>query len=148
MDTFTLDDRFKKDCIIMGYLDQSVVLLMNNALVPWFILVPMVEAKAGIYDFDKLPREQQILLLDQINLLSHFLRNQFQFDKLNIATIGNIVQQLHIHIVARSKNDYCWPAVVWGTDGQECWSAEKVVEINQQLVKFLPKNYKIFNKSV
>ncbi len=142
MDTFKLDYRLEKDCIKLGYLEGSMVLLMNNSLVPWLILVPVVNSESSVYEFDLLPREHQISLLDQINQLSGFLRYQFQFDKLNIATIGNIVQQLHIHIVARSENDYCWPAVVWGAEGRKCWSEKEVIEINQQLASFLTKNYK------
>ena len=142
MDPFKLDYRLENDCIKLGYLDKNIVLLMNNRLVPWLILVPDLGNDPTLDEFDLLPRNQQTLLLDQINQLSSFLRNQFQFDKLNIATIGNIVRQMHIHIVARSENDYCWPGVVWGAEGQKSWSAKEVSDLRQQIASFLPENFK------
>lgn len=143
MNDFMLDHRLEKDCIFLGTLDNSLVLLMNNRLAPWIILVPKNASAPEIIDFDLLPEQQQILLLKQINQLSKFLRSQFKFDKLNIATIGNIVQQMHIHIVARSKNDYCWPSVVWGADGKEQWTPDQVSQISHQLCEFLPDNFKM-----
>jgi len=144
MDDFNLDYRLNEDCIKLGYLDDNLVLMMNNSLVPWLILVPSLDST--VYEFDLLNRDQQIALLDQINQLSSFLRKQFHFDKLNIATIGNIVRQMHIHIVARSENDYCWPAVVWGAKGRQFWTDEQITRIQHQLVEFLPNNFKILHK--
>ncbi len=144
MTNFPLDYRLEKDCIKLGYLGDSVVLIMNNSLVPWIVLVPSTES---INEFDLLDRDKQILLLDQINLMSRFLRKQFQFDKLNIATIGNIVRQMHIHIVARSESDYCWPNVVWGAEGRKPWSEDAACNIAQQLTAFLPNDFKLLDKS-
>ena len=142
MDIFPLDYRLEKDCIKLGFIGDSTVLLMNNSLVPWMILVPSTGA---IDEFDQLGLDQQIELLDQINLISHFLRHHFQFDKLNIATIGNIVRQMHIHIVARSVDDYCWPGVVWGAGGRKAWSDDETKNIAQQLANFLSEDFKLAN---
>ena len=115
---------------------------MNNHHIPWLILVPANKTETSNDEFDLLPRDQQIALLDQINLLSSFLRKYFKFDKLNIATIGNVVRQLHIHIVARSKDDYCWPDVVWGNNRQAPWDESKTNIITEQLESFLPDTFK------
>ena len=147
MEPLTLDSRLENDCLILGYLDESLVLLMNNSQIPWLILVPDTSSAASADEFDLLSREQQIILLDQINLLSAFLRKYFQFDKLNIATIGNVVRQLHIHIVARSVNDYCWPGIVWGQDNQSQWTAGEVDNIRQQLATYLPGKFKKCNNA-
>ena len=143
MEIFPLDYRLDKDSIKLGYLSNTVVLLMNNSLVPWIILVPSTDS---IDEFDLLERDKQILLLDQINLISRFIRKQFQFDKLNIATIGNVVRQMHIHIVARSEDDYCWPNVVWGTKSCKPWTEDEASNIAQQLAAFLPNDFKLLDK--
>lgn len=112
--TFELDPKLASDCFALGDLSLSRLLLMNNALLPWFILVPRVTEKE-IY---QLQADQQQLLLQEINTLSSFAQINFNADKLNVAAIGNIVSQLHIHVVARKTTDCCWPGVVWG--GQQC----------------------------
>lgn len=142
MKPIELDYRLDKDCIKLGYLDDSLILLMNNPQIPWLILVPNTCNSQSSHEFDLLSREQQIQLLDQINLLSKFLRQHFQFDKLNIATIGNIVRQLHIHIVARSEDDYCWPAVVWGQENNASWSNEDINNLIHQMSEFIPDQFK------
>ena len=110
MDSFELDARLASDCLVLGEMDMSLVLLMNNSLLPWFILVP----KTTETEMIDLPRSEQVRVLEEINLLSAFVKNHFAVSKLNIATIGNIVPQLHIHVVGRAPNDCCWPKVVWG----------------------------------
>jgi len=97
-DVFKLDSRLDNDCFTLGQLKTSRLLLLNNSLVPWFILVPETSA-TEIYE---LPHAQQLELLDEINLLSNHLKQNFAVDKLNVAAIGNIVNQMHIHIVGRN----------------------------------------------
>ena len=116
--TFDLDPKLADDCITLGELGLSRLLLMNNALLPWFILVPRVTVKE-IY---QLEADQQQLLLQEINALSEFAQINFNADKLNVAAIGNMVSQLHIHVIARKTSDYCWPGVVWGTTQREDYS--------------------------
>lgn len=108
---FTLHERLQQDCFEVGDLPLSRLLLMNNASVPWLILVPRVE---GISELHQLALEQQYQLLEESNVLAHFLVNEMKADKLNIAAIGNLVPQLHVHHVARFQDDPCWPAPVWG----------------------------------
>jgi len=91
----------------------SRLLLMNNALVPWFILVPEVQ----VTEFHDLPSEQQHQLLDEINALSGFIMAHFGAEKINLGAIGNKVRQLHIHVIGRFESDAYWPGVVWGAPG-------------------------------
>lgn len=129
LSTFKLDPRLANDCLLLGKLNFSLLLLMNNSLVPWFILVPQT-TETEITDL--LPSEQAALL-EEINLISAFVKTNFQISKLNIAAIGNIVSQLHVHVVGRDPSDYCWPNVVWGTSEREAYSDEKIKEITTTL---------------
>lgn len=105
--------------------DCSILLLMRNALFPWFVIVPMTAET----EFHRLAHEQQLRLLRQINLVSDFVEQTFAVQKLNVAWIGNIVSQLHIHIVGRSAEDCCWPGVVWGVKQFEAYSDARVEDI-------------------
>ena len=134
MDHFKLDSRLANDCLVLGELKISLLLLVNNSLLPWFILVPKTSAK----EVTDLSRSDQDALLDEVNLLAAFVKTNFSITKLNIAAIGNIVSQLHIHVVGRDPSDYCWPDVVWGSKEREPYTAEMIDEItasvNEQLV--------------
>ena len=88
------------------------VLLHKNATIPWVILVPIIEVKE-IYE---LPQSMQTTLLKLQKLIANYFQIQFNTKKMNIAAIGNIVSQLHIHIVGRKPTDACWPDVVWGNE--------------------------------
>ena len=124
MSPFSLDPHLQADCYEMLETPQYILLLMNNALLPWLILVP----KAEVSELYELEIKQQTHINKIINQLSHFLKQELNVDKLNIAAIGNIVSQLHIHIVGRRIDDYCWPSVVWGAKGREAYSPEAVKE--------------------
>ena len=128
-DGFELDARLANDCLLLGKLDCSLLLLMNNSLLPWFILVPVTQA-TEIYQMQK---EQQLQLLEEINLLSDFINSEFSIEKLNVAAIGNIVKQLHVHVVGRHSSDYCWPGVVWGADQSEPYSDAEIKRIKKSL---------------
>jgi len=129
MKEFKLDPRLERDCIILGELNNNLLLLMNNSLVPWFVLVPKV-LEMELID---LPDDKQVSVLQDINVLSAFLRNNFDISKLNIAAIGNVVSQLHIHIVGRSPKDYCWPNVVWGVKECQPYSEKRINNIVKQI---------------
>ncbi|HBH35047.1 MAG TPA: HIT family protein [Gammaproteobacteria bacterium] len=138
-DGFELDARLASDCLILGKLDCSLLLLMNNSLLPWFILVPLTQ-ETEIY---QLPREQQLQLLEEINMLSDFINSEFSIEKLNVAAIGNIVKQLHVHIVGRHSSDYCWPGVVWGADQSEPYTDTEVHRIRRSLLIRLKERIKL-----
>jgi diadenosine tetraphosphate (Ap4A) HIT family hydrolase len=120
-----LDARLENDCHILGKLDSTLLLLMDNALVPWFILVPQTD----VSEFHELPQETQLQLLEQINLISTYLKQELSVDKVNVAAIGNIVRQMHIHVVGRTETDYCWPNVVWGADGGKPYTEQELQQI-------------------
>jgi diadenosine tetraphosphate (Ap4A) HIT family hydrolase len=108
---WTLDPQLARDTFAVGELQLARVLLMNDANYPWLILVPRVAGAVEVIDLDG---EQQDQLMDEIAMLSRVLKDVTGCDKLNIAAIGNVVAQLHVHIVARRKGDAAWPKPVWG----------------------------------
>lgn len=103
------------------------VLLKNEANFPWFILVPEVEE--GIEDLHQLDAEQfhEVTLL--IREMSEFVSAYFKPEKLNVACIGNMVRQMHIHVVGRFIEDPAWPGVVWAFDGKLKYDEERAHEI-------------------
>ena len=127
--TVTLHSQLEKDCHLLGQVTGSTLLLHKNALIPWFILVPDTDKN----ELFKLSIEHQQSVLDEINRISHFIEKHFQTDKINIATIGNIVPQLHIHIIGRYTNDFCWPNPVWGQTGSKPYTLDKITSIKKSL---------------
>ena len=141
MKDFKLDPRLANDCIVLGKLDFSFLLLMNNSLIPWFILVPEC-SETEIMD---LPHSEQARLLREINIISSFTKSNFEIMKLNIAAIGNIVSQLHIHIIGRNHDDFCWPNVVWGSTEKVSYTTEQVLNISSLLINQLGKDFSTFS---
>lgn len=136
---FKLDPRLAEDCYLLAELQLSQLLLMNNALLPWYILVPRVSCT----ELHQLSAEQQAMLFQEIKLLSGFIENRYPTDKLNIAAIGNIVQQLHIHIIGRRQSDPWWPGVVWGTTQREAYDQLQLNEVTQALSDALPSEIEV-----
>ncbi len=126
----TLHAQLQADCHMLGMTGDCILLLHKNALIPWFILVPDTAEK----ELFKLGAEHQNRIQTSINSLAHFVEQQFKTDKLNIATIGNIVSQLHIHIIGRFTDDFCWPAPVWGQAGSADYTEGKLQNIKQALL--------------
>lgn len=111
MNSFALHPQLAKDCIEIDNLKLCKVLLMNDQNYPWLILVPR---RAEICEIYELPPEEQALAWHETSEVGKMLMKQCQGDKLNIATLGNMVPQLHIHVVARFKSDPAWPKPIWG----------------------------------
>jgi diadenosine tetraphosphate (Ap4A) HIT family hydrolase len=105
-----LHPQLAKDTVPVCDLALSRVLAMNDGEFPWLILVPR---RAGVSDIIDLGQEQA-QLMDELSLASRALKDETRCDKLNVGAIGNMVPQLHIHIVARRKDDPLWPKPVWG----------------------------------
>jgi len=108
---FSLHPQLAQDTTPVGDLALSRVLLMNDACYPWLILVPR---RAGAVEIVDLGDDDQALLTREIAQASHALRAAAACDKLNVAAIGNVVPQLHVHVVARRRDDPAWPRPVWG----------------------------------
>lgn len=123
---FTLDSRLENDCFVIKELKLSKLLLMNNKLYPWFILVPKRPDMIEIIDLNF---EDQQTLLSEINEISKIIQQKYQPDKLNIAALGNMVSQLHIHIIARYKNDITFPNPVWISNQKEEYDDNEVKNI-------------------
>jgi len=134
--SFSIHPQLLADCIVLGRLRQCHVLLMNNSGVPWFILVPenIVDA-AEIID---LSEEQQQRVLADINAVSEFVRAMPEVTKLNTAALGNVVPQLHIHIVGRNSGDYCWPKLVWASDPGPEYEQARIDQLRSELMQAMP----------
>ena len=103
------------------------LLLKDNALFPWFLLVPEVEE--GIEDLHQLEAGRYDEVMAAVRSVSKFVADHFQPEKLNVACIGNQVRQMHIHIVGRSPGDPAWPGTVWAFDGKLAYQNEEVARI-------------------
>ena len=111
MTTFALHPQLERDTVPVGDLTLSRVLLMKDANYPWLILVPQ---RAGIVEIFDLAEDERTQLMQEIAQASAALKALTECEKLNVAAIGNIVPQLHVHIVARRHSDPAWPKPVWG----------------------------------
>jgi diadenosine tetraphosphate (Ap4A) HIT family hydrolase len=109
--SFALDSRLAADTLAIGDLKLSRALLMNDARYPWLILVPRREGLSEIVDLDPADRA---VLIEEIAAASAFLRALPRVDKLNVGALGNIVGQLHVHVLGRAVGDAAWPGPVWG----------------------------------
>ena len=111
MPDFALDPTLARDTVPLEEWALCRVLLMNDARYPWLVLVP---ARAGLRDFHDLAPADMALATGEITRASKALQALFAPDKLNVAALGNMVPQLHIHVIARFKDDAAWPKPVWG----------------------------------
>lgn len=128
---FVLHPQLAADCFEVGDLPLCRVLLMNEVRYPWFILVPMRE---GMREIHHLETADQVQFWKESARFSSHLETLFKPDKLNVAALGNVVPQLHVHHIARFKNDAAWPAPVWGRFKAEAYEAEALAE-RLQLVR-------------
>jgi len=131
---FTLDPRLKNDTILLGEFELSRVLLMNDARYPWVILVPKV---TGITEPFQLNADQQQQLMLESNFVAKQLNKLVQADKMNVAALGNVVSQLHIHHVARYQQDEAWPAPVWGQGQAVIYNDDEAQAVKAQLITAL-----------
>lgn len=123
--TFQLHPRIEQDCIAIGRFELCRLLMMNDSQYPWFILVPERTNLQEIYQLNKADRQ---LLTEESSYLAENLAVLFNADKMNIAAIGNMVPQLHIHHIVRYKTDKAWPAPVWGKFDTEPYSEQQIAE--------------------
>ena len=123
---FSLAPELQRDCIELADWPLCKVLLMNDSQYPWFILVPR---EAGLKEIIDLCEAQQVTLLRESAKLSKLLQQVFNPDKLNVAALGNMVPQLHIHHIARFKTDAAWPAPVWGKLPAVPYSDEQITSL-------------------
>ncbi len=119
-----------QDCLILGRFPLSHLLLLNDANYPWFILVPNRDDISEIYQLSEVDQQQ---LIHESSLLCRMLTEQFEADKMNIAALGNMVPQLHIHHVVRYRDDVAWPAPVWGAEPAKSYSDADLQQVIKKL---------------
>ncbi|MDQ3617967.1 MAG: HIT family protein [Pseudomonadota bacterium] len=114
----------------LAHFELSELRLMDDANHPWLILVPRVEQAVELIDLDQ---AQQAELMREIALVSRALQATFKPHKLNVAALGNLVPQLHVHVIARFEHDIAWPRPVWGMVAAQPYSPEALVQRIQHL---------------
>lgn len=123
MRAFEVHPRLRRDCHLLGRLELSHLLLQRNAAVPWFLLVPEVQANQ-LHHLQPRVRAQLVRECDAVATL---VEDRYACDRINVAAIGNQVPQLHVHVIGRRADDPCWPGVVWGRlEGGPEWSAAEL----------------------
>ena len=133
---FSLHPRLAAGGFELGRLGTCRLLLKNNALFPWFLLVPEVEQ--GIEDLHQLEPARYDEVMAAVRHVSAFVSHHFHPEKLNVACIGNQVRQMHVHIVGRSTGDPAWPGTVWAFDGKKNYPEDAIARIRQAVSEYLP----------
>ena len=130
---FELDPRLAADSHRVADGPVCQVRLMDDTRFPWLVLVPRIAGAIEWFDLDDADRH---LLLDEVSQAARLLREQSGCDKINIGALGNIVRQLHVHVVARSTGDAAWPGPVWGSGEAKRFSADaletRLAELREQ----------------
>lgn len=109
--SFALDPRLAADTLVIGDLELSRALLMNDSRYPWLILVPR---RDGLREIVDLAADERAALIEEIAAASEFLRALPGVAKLNVGALGNVVAQLHVHVLGRAEGDPAWPGPAWG----------------------------------
>jgi diadenosine tetraphosphate (Ap4A) HIT family hydrolase len=126
----TIDARLLQDCELLGRFPLCHLLLMRDANYPWLVLVPDRDGVREIHHLEDADRQQ---LLRESVLVSALLEEQFRPDKLNVAALGNVVAQLHVHHIVRYRTDPAWPAPVWGRVPARPYAAEVLAVLSERL---------------
>ena len=127
---FQLHERLQQDCLPIGRVSLWQLLMMNDSQFPWFILVPERPDIKEIYQLTVADRQ---LLSEESCFLAENMALLFKADKMNMAAIGNMVPQLHIHHIVRYQTDKAWPAPVWGKFSAEAYTEQKIIELTDKV---------------
>jgi len=120
-DPATLHPRLAADTHCLGALSSALLLLHREAALHWFILVPDTDRD----DLTDLAADERGCLLEDAAALGHLLKAEFAYPKVNVGALGNVVPQLHLHVIGRRPGDFCWPDPVWGQPlPGHVWSGE------------------------
>lgn len=122
MTGFALDSRLQNDTFLIGPLGLCQLLLMNDKRWPWLILVPQ---RAGIAEIHELTPLDQTMLSFETSMVAEAMKTTTGCEKINSGALGNIVRQLHVHIIARNSGDAAWPGPVWGHGTREPYSEQE-----------------------
>jgi len=131
-ETWTLHPQLERDTASIGDLPLSRVLIINDANYPWLLLVPRRPLVVELIDLDDVEQAQ---LMTEVTRVARALRTVTHCDKLNIAALGNVVPQLHVHVIARFRSDAAWPKPVWGAAPPRPYEREELRGFGQPLRK-------------
>ena len=131
-ETWTLHPQLERDTASIGDLPLSRVLIINDANYPWLLLVPR---RPNIVELIDLEEVEQAQLTTEVTRVARALRAVTNCDKLNIAALGNVVPQLHVHVIARFRSDAAWPKPVWGVVPPRPYDREELHNFGQPLRK-------------
>lgn len=135
MEDFHLHPQLQQDCHQLGQLAGARLLLHRNAILPWFILVPETDQ----VEFLLLSGEHQARLMSTCSELASLLLEPLGCQRTNFAAIGNLVPQMHLHVVGRKQTDPCWPAPVWGNLSQsDVYTGQQLAELMVLLQERFP----------
>jgi diadenosine tetraphosphate (Ap4A) HIT family hydrolase len=134
MSSWSLHPQLQKDTVNIGDLPLSRVLVIKDSNYPWLLLVPR---RSEVSDITDLNEVEQAQLTTEINRVSVALKDITKPDKLNIAALGNVVSQLHIHVIARRTSDAAWPRPVWGVAPPEPFDPNELAAFTQALRKLI-----------
>lgn len=118
-----LHPQLEKDSIFLADFKLSQIRMIPDGELTWFLLIPR---RDQMIDWSDLELSDQKILCEEITALSELIKKHDSPDKINVASLGNMVPQLHIHIIARYKNDRAWPNPVWGTNSDKQFNEETI----------------------
>ena len=127
---FELHPRLAQDSLVIGEFDLSLLLLSRDANYPWCILVPKRE---DVFEIHHLSEDEQIQLMRESCRLAEVMTSIFDADKMNVAALGNVVRQLHVHHIVRFTDDAAWPQPIWGKLPPKEYTAEQLTECAKRL---------------
>lgn len=131
---FTLHERLEADTVFVTDWPLCRVLLLNDANYPWLVLVPRRDGVSEVHELDQDDRQT---LMEEMATAAHRLQNHLKARKMNVAALGNVVPQLHVHVVARYQDDAAWPRPIWGVVPTKPYEPEaldaRVAELRQLL---------------
>ena len=130
MNEFKLNFRLLEDSTFVTKLNVSQVRLNHDARFPWLILIPEI---AGLKELHDIPDQKQAIVQKELNFCSAALQELASADKMNVAALGNLVPQLHIHVIARKHDDSAWPKPVWSAGEAKPYEEENLAMLVNKL---------------
>jgi diadenosine tetraphosphate (Ap4A) HIT family hydrolase len=135
---FALDQRLQQDTLTIGDFPLCRLLLSNDSNYPWFILVPRINGISEVFQLSVIDQQK---LWSETTTLAQLLSEGFGADKMNIGALGNVVSQLHVHVIVRKRDDMAWPAPVWGKHPARPYTEEQVAAIRARLRELSPADF-------
>nr|WP_286670971.1 MULTISPECIES: HIT domain-containing protein [Pseudomonas] len=128
----------QQDTLVIGDFPLCRLLLSNDSNYPWFILVPRINGISEVFHLDVADQQK---LWEETTGLAQLLNDGLGADKMNIGALGNVVSQLHVHVIVRKRDDVAWPAPVWGKHPARPYTQEQVAALRARLRELLPADF-------